>query len=270
MKTSVTISLLPSSPKRPFVLGPDLPQAVRVAAELGFDAFELFPPSLDAIDEEILDQSIDEFEIPVSTIGTGGGAVSQGLTLTDDNPEIRDQAMDYVRRIIEIAGDRGAAAIIGSMQGRAGDRDSVDVLNQLGELLSELGEYALKWDQPLFYEPLNRYETDLINQLDEAADWLNRFDANNVQLLADLFHMNIEEVCVPTAILENGEKIGHVHFVDTNRQAMSRGHLDPLPIVEALQKIDFSGYLAVEAFPIPDTLSAASEAMDEFRRLGLA
>ena len=251
MKTSVTISLLPSNARMPFVLGPDLESSVKTAAELGYHAFELFPPAIETVDVDQLGRLTREFDIAISTIGTGGGAVSQGLTLTDQDAEIRNRGFEYVRQIIETAGDLGASAIIGSMQGSAGDRDPGQVLTMLGEALAELGEYALKWDQRLFYEPLNRYETDLVHTLDDASDLLAQFGANNSKILADLFHMNIEEVCLPTAIIENADRLGHVHFVDSNRRAMGLGHLDVKPIVEALQQTGYSGYLAVEAFPLP-------------------
>ncbi|MCA9264183.1 MAG: sugar phosphate isomerase/epimerase, partial [Planctomycetales bacterium] len=51
--------------------------------------------------------------------------------------------------------------------------------------------------------------------------------------------------------------IGHIHFVDSNRQAVGAGHTDFKPIVEAIGKIDYHGYLSAEAFPLPDSRTAA-------------
>lgn len=129
MKTSITISLLPSKATMPFVLGPDLRSSVPMAAQIGYDAFELFPPSLEVLDEQPVAELCREHDIQISTIGTGGGAVSQGLTLTDPDGSIRGRAFDYVSGIIERAGELGAPAIIGSMQGRVGDRSRPEVLN---------------------------------------------------------------------------------------------------------------------------------------------
>ena len=97
MKTCITLSLLPSSPKMPFVLGPDLATGVAQAADLGYDAFELFPPTIDAIDTKAITQLCETHNIKLSTIGTGGGWVSQKLTLTNADPEARKKGLDFAR-----------------------------------------------------------------------------------------------------------------------------------------------------------------------------
>lgn len=270
MKTCITLSLLPSSPKMPFVLGPDLERGVATAADLGYDAFELFPPKIEAIDSDAISELCEKHGIRLSTIGTGGGWVAQKLTLTDADPASRQRGIDFARTMVQVAGDLGAAAIIGSMQGRAGENDRAETLKRLGDALAELGEYAKGWDQPVFYEPLNRYETDLANTLEEASQVLDASGADNALLLADLFHMNIEETCIASAIRTHAKHIGHVHFIDSNRWPAGNGHTDFEAVVSALKEVEFDRYLAVEAFPLPDQETAAKDAMDSFRRLGIA
>ncbi len=269
MKTCITLSLLPSSPRMPFVLGPDLAMGVAQAADLGYDAFELFPPTIDAIDTQAITQLCETHQIKISTIGTGGGWVAQKLTLTNADPDARKKGLDFARSMIQIAGDLGATAIIGSMQGRADSNDRNETLKRLGDALAELGEYAKKWNQPVFYEPLNRYETDLANTLEDASQVLKNSGADNSFLLADLFHMNIEETCVATALRNVAEHIGHVHFIDSNRWPAGHGHTDFEMILSTLNEIGYDKYLAVEAFPLPDQLSAARTAMDTFKKLGV-
>lgn len=267
MKTAITLSLLPSSPAMPFILGPDIDEGFQIAAELGFDGVEIFPPSLDAIDSSRIAQLCTQHSLNLSTIGTGGGAIAQGLTLTDPDPEVRHKAKAYIRGIIELAGDLGGAAIIGSMQGRAAGRDKQEVLRILGEAIAELGEYSRRWNQSLFYEPLNRYETDLVNRLNDAASLIKNNNADNTKILADLFHMNIEESDIGSSITEYARHIGHVHFVDSNRWPAGSGHTDLHGAFEALQRAEFEGYLAVESFPLPDQLTAAKNAAAAFSRL---
>lgn len=269
MKTAITVALLPANPRRPFVLGPDLPAAFTTAVRLGFNAIELFPPTIESLDLAEIKRLVREYEIPVSTIGTGGGAVSQGLTFTDPDPEVRQQAFDYAAGIIRAAGELNASAIIGSMQGRAGDRPRGQVLEMLTDQLSTLAELANQHGQPLFVEPLNRYESDLLNKLDDVAQLAAAGNAN-LQILADLFHMNIEETNVLNAIEQHFPRIGHVHFVDSNRWPAGNGHADLLSVVEALHRLNYRGYLAVEALPLPDPESAATQAALAFRQLGVS
>jgi sugar phosphate isomerase/epimerase len=253
----------------PFVLGPDLATGVAQAADLGYDAFELFPPTIDAIDTKAISELTEKHNIKLSTIGTGGGWVSQKLTLTNSDPDARKKGLDFARNMIQVAGDLGATAIIGSMQGRADSNDRDETLKRLGDALAELGEHAKKWDQPVFYEPLNRYETDLANTLEDAAAVLKNSGADNSYLLADLFHMNIEESCVTTSLRNVADHIGHVHFIDSNRWPAGNGHTDFRAIVTTLKEIGFDKYLAVEAYPLPDQLAAAQCAMESFKKLGV-
>ena len=120
---------------------------------------------------------------------------------------------------------------------------------------------------PFIYEPLNRYETNLFNRLADAAAFLEVNDLKNVVLLADLFHMNIEERDVAAAILEVGRHIGHVHFADSNRQAIGFGHTDIAPIAAALLEIGYPGYLSAEILPLPDPEAAARQTISSIRSL---
>ena len=264
MKTAITLSLLPSRSDMPFVLGPDLDHGFQIAAELEFDAVELFPPTLESIDSKRIQKLCLEHSMVISTIGTGGGAVTQGLTLTDPDVHVRQKAQEYVRGIIEIAGDFGGSAIIGSMQGKTLGRDRIQVLTMLGDALSRLSEYADKWDRPLFFEPLNRYESDLVNQLEDATCLIENSGATNAKILADLFHMNIEESDVNASIRENAQQIGHVHFVDSNRLPAGSGHTDIQSAFDAFRHSGFSGYYSVESFPLPDQITAATNAAKQF------
>jgi sugar phosphate isomerase/epimerase len=160
-----------------------------------------------------------------------------------------------------------APTIIGSMQGRAPEgSERAGALGRLAEALNELGEYARQYRVPLIYEPLNRYETDLVNTIDDAARLLDALSTDNVRLLADLFHMNIEETDVAAAIRGAAQWIGHVHLADSNRRPAGNGHIDYGPIAAALHDIDFQGYASAEALPWPDTETAARQTLSVFHR----
>ena len=118
---------------------------------------------------------------------------------------------------------------------------------------------------PLLYEPLNRYETNLFNRQSDAANWLRVFRIENVRLLCDLFHMNIEESNVAATLRRVRDLLGHVHFVDSNRRPAGSGHLDFTPIAAALREIGYNGYASAEALPYPDSDAAARLTIEAFR-----
>lgn len=268
MKSAVTVSLVPEARGGPFVFHGDLPAACRQAAELGFDAVEVFPPGPDAVEPAELRRLLGDNGLSLAAVGTGAGWLRHRLTLTHADAAARAKARDYVRSIIDFAGPFGAPAIIGSMQGRWGDGVAKDAaLGGLGEALAELGEHARQYGTALLYEPLNRYETNLVNAVEEGVQFLQSAGATNVKLLADLFHMNIEEADLPAAIRAGAGFVGHVHFVDSNRRPAGLGHLDFAPVVAALREAGYGGYLSAEALPYPDSHAAARATIDAFRRL---
>ena len=131
--------------------------------------------------------------------------------------------------------------------------------------MHELGEYATQYRTPLFYEPLNRYETDQVTTVADGVALLNGLSTRNVRLLCDLFHMNIEEADLPAAIRLGGSQIGHIHFVDSNRRSVGCGHLAVAPVIAALREIGYQGYLSAEALPYPNSDDAAAQTMRAFR-----
>jgi sugar phosphate isomerase/epimerase len=265
IKSAVTVSIVKEARKGPFVFHDDVADACRNAAGLGFDAIELFAPSADAINALPLSELLQQHELKLAAVGTGAGMVIHGLHLCDPDPARRKLAQDFIRGIIDAGAPYGAPAIIGSMQGRwdaSTDQSTATAL--LRESLEMLGRHAADHKVPLIYEPLNRYETNLATTMEQGVELLKPLGTDNVVLLADLFHMNIEESNIAEGIRAAGSKIGHVHFVDSNRQAAGRGHMDYVPIAAALREIGYDGYASAEAFPIPDSDDAARQTIETF------
>jgi sugar phosphate isomerase/epimerase len=264
---AVTVSLVPQARGGPFVFWDDLPAAIRAAAELGFDAIELFAPGPDAAPHDDLRERLHNAGVKLAAVGTGAGWVIHKLQLCDPEYAKRREAKEFILRMIDFGAEFNAPAIIGSMQGRwseAVDRDRA--IGCLSEALEELGEHARQHGVPLIYEPLNRYETNLVNRLEDGVALLDRLSTRNVRLLADLFHMNIEEANLAEALLAAGDRVGHVHYVDSNRRPAGCGHLDFVPIAAALQKMHYRGYVSAEAFPWPDAMTAARSTIQSFRK----
>jgi sugar phosphate isomerase/epimerase len=268
MKSAITVSLVPQAKGGPFVFSNGLPDACRHAASLGFDAIEIFPLSAEAIDRRELRDMLDRHGLEVAAIGTGGGWVAHQWHLCHADATIREHALKFIRAIVALAAEFEAPAILGSMQGRAeGAVSRRQALDWLAEALRELGALASSCGRPLLYEPLNRYETNLFNRLGEACAFLESLQTQNVKLLADFFHMNMEESSIGDAIRAAGSRVGHVHFADSNRRAMGFGHIDAVPIIDALRAIGYDRYLSAEVLPLPDAEAAARQTISAFKRL---
>ncbi len=267
IRSAVTVSLVNEARGGPFVFWDDLPAAAKKAKALGFDAIEIFPPAADAIDSKDLRTILDDNGLSLAAVGTGAGWVKLRLNLCLPEAYLRSTAKAFIASIIDFAGPFGAPAIIGSMQGRHDATvDAATARGYLLDALHDLGAYAAQYRVPLIYEPLNRYETNMATTLGAGVELLKSLKSPNVKLLADLFHMNIEEADIAAALRTAADWVGHVHFVDSNRRPAGMGHINFAPIADALREIDYRGYLSAEAFPYPDSDAAAKQTIETFHR----
>jgi sugar phosphate isomerase/epimerase len=267
IKSSVTVNLVPQVKTGPWIYWNPLETSISKAAEMGFDGVELFTASANSVDPDLLENLLQRFEIKLSAVGTGAGKVMKGLTLTDPDAEIRKQAISFIRDMISFGARFRAPAIIGSMQGNVvSGIKKKQAIEWLADGLDILGNFAGDKGVMLIFESLNRYETNVINRLEDAVELITSLNTHNVTLLADLFHMNIEEESISGSIRSYGSSIGHVHFADSNRRPVGNGHIQMKDIADALKEIEYKGYISAEAFPWPDSDSAAKATIENFKK----
>lgn len=265
IKSAVTIALVSEIKTGPWIYWDDLEKSMSKAAALGFDAIELFTPSGNAIDDQLLTQLLSTHSLELAAVGTGAGKVIHGLTLTDPNPAIREEAISFISDMIVFGAQFNAPAIIGSMQGNVVNGiEREQSVAWLAEGLQILEKIAFEQGVFLIYEPLNRYETNMFNTLGAGVEFIQQKNLTNVKLLADLFHMNIEEVDSAKSILTHGNHIGHVHFADSNRRPIGNGQTNMTNIANALKEINYTGYVSAEAFPWPTSDDAAQQTINSF------
>jgi len=270
-RSAITICAVPQAASGPFVFHGDFSENLHLAKKVGFDAVELFLPGATQISASETKAMLDDLSLGLAAVGSGAGWVVHHLSLTSHDEAVRRKGVEFVKSLIDWAGRWSAPVIVGSMQGRVGlNEERSEVLKLLSDSLRELSSYGLaEYGSKIFYEPLNRYETNLFTRVEDAAKWLESESLDDVEILADLFHMNIEEADLAAAIRESTRggknRIGHIHWADSNRQAMGFGHTDTAPIASALKSIGYNGYLSAEVFPTPDGKTAAEQTLRSIR-----
>ena len=261
-RTAITVSLVPEARGGPFVFW-DLEEGCRKAKALGYDGIELFAPSPEAV--AAAGPTLKKHGLALASAGTGAGWVLHKLTLTSPDPELRSRARSFIRGFVDAAGRLGAPAILGSMEGRwGGPVDRAQAQRLIADALGELGEAASRHGVPFLLEPLNRYEGNVVCTLEEGAALVRPL--SNVGLLADLFHMNIEERSPSDALRTAARHVRHVQLADSNRHPAGLGHTDWAAVASALRDIGYAGYLSAEALPLPDPDTAARVGMETIRK----
>lgn len=270
MKSAITFSAVTEAAGGPFVLWDSLKTSMELAKELGFDAIEIFPPGPEFFLQHHVGILSKQIGIQIAAIGSGAGWVKHKLSLADADPAIRTKASEFLQTMLEAATDLGAPLIIGSMQGRSGIGSNGEHVSKpqakqyLRQALEQLDKRANSIGGRILYEPLNRYETDQCNTLAQGSEMIHGLLCT--KLLADWFHMNIEEDDLANAILRAAEDIGHVHFADSNRRAVGLGHLQVEPLIQALRSVGYRGFLSAEVFALPDPRGAAAQTIRSFKQ----
>lgn len=151
-------------------------------------------------------------------------------------------------------------------------RPTAEQYSFLITFLKTVSEYAKEVGARVMIEPINRYETRFFYTLEDGKHILNEVEAPNLGLLADLFHMNIEEVDIPSALQRYSDDIFHVHLGDSNRLTPGQGHIDFSAAFHALKQEGYDGYMALECSMIgnpdvvfPQCVAFLKNAMQERR-----
>ena len=240
-------------------------RVVELLAELRFDGVEvsvLEPEELLEAAKVARDRGLE-----VPAVGTGLNFLHYGLSLTHPDPGVRGRALEKLKRLVDAASRAEAGGVIvGLIRGRGEEAPSAERARELLlQSLRELCSYASQAGVRVFLEPLNRYESRLINTVAEGLAVLDEVGAENLLLLLDTFHMNIEERVIEDSIRQAGGRIGHFHVADSNRLPPGMGHLDFASILHALMDTGYRGYVSAEVIVKPDLETAARLTMNTVR-----
>lgn len=234
---------------------------LKKAAKLGFDTIELPLEDPSFLDARKVKAALDDTGLKAVVCGAFGPT----RDLTHDDPQYRQESLDYMDAAFRLCEAIGAKSFVGPMYSAVGKRRLVPAEQRKIEWdravsgLQKAAPMAADRGVTLCIEPLNRFETDLINTCDQAMRLVKDIGAKNVGVHLDTFHMNIEEKCIYTAIKKAGKKLTHVHACENDRGTPGTGQIDWKGLAKALKEIGYSGNVVIESFtPTCVTIAAAA------------
>ena len=267
MKLSIVLSTQPAQFQAATFKG-DLEANLASIAALGYDGVELAIRDPRLVELDKLEALVRKFNLRVPAIGTGQAWGEEGLSFTDPEPQIRKQAIERIKSHIPVASRFGAVIIIGLIRGIVKPGvDSPQAMEWLIHALRECSEAARPYGIRLALEPINRYETTLINSVSQGLDLIERVGADNFGLLLDTFHMNIEDPVIEDSLRACGLRIFHFHVADSNRWHPGAGHLDFGSILRELFATGYQGWVSGEFMPKPDAETAAQRSIAYLRQI---
>ena len=269
MRFSIVLSAQPAQFEAATFKG-DLDANLARIAALGYDGVELAIRDPKQVDGAALLGLVRKHGLEVPAIGTGQAWGEEGLSFTDPDPQVRRAAVQRIQDHLPFAAQTGAVVIIGLIRGVVKPEvDHAQAMDWLVEALQACSAAAAGFGVRLALEPINRYETTLINTVAQGLELIERVGADNFGLLLDTFHMNIEEPSIEESIRQAGARIFHFHVADSNRWYPGAGHLDFASILRTLVETGYTGFVSGEFLPLPDAETAAREAIRYLRTLQL-
>jgi sugar phosphate isomerase/epimerase len=256
------IAISPTPTGGPLLFAGRLEHGLERAAQLGFAAVELSVRAAAEIDRLSLAKRLEQLSLSLSAIATGQACLHDGACLAARDRERRDAAVERLLTAIELAGALGADVIIGSIRGSlsGNEQEHAKQRDAFHTALRRCAAAAGRVGVTLLIEPINRYETNFIHTTADGLAAIETVGEDNVRLLLDSFHMNIEEVSLDAALRAAGDRLGYLHLADSNRHAPGQGHLDFDTLLATALEVGYRGPAVVEILPVPDDETAVRQA----------
>ena len=227
---------------------------IKKASDLGFDVLEFQAQALLEMSKERmteLKKMADDNNIEL-TYSLG---LDPRFDVSSADENIRQGGIEYLKNIVERVGFMDGKIISGVSYAGWGYVPRNDltgnkepIVERSVDSMKKIVKTAEDYGVTYCVEVVNRYEGCILNTAAEAMDYIKRVDADNIGVLLDTYHMNIEEDSFRDAILTAGDKLLGLHTGDNNRRCPGRGHIDFDEIFKALAEVNFKGRIVSELF----------------------
>jgi D-psicose/D-tagatose/L-ribulose 3-epimerase len=249
-------------------------------AALGFKAVELPIEDPALVDAAALRPVLEDLDLKVHVCGAFG----PGRDLTHADAVVREGARAYISACLDIAADLGAGFLAGPIYSEVGKARQLPederkrewdlAVSELRKVSADAAERGLA----IALEPINRFETDLVNTTADALRMIRDIDHPAAKVMIDTFHMTIEEADLGAAIRAAGDDLIHVQVSENHRGVTGTGLTPWTDFRDALREINYAGSIVIESFT-PDNRDLAgavciwkrfTPTQDEFASRGLA
>ncbi len=262
MKLAVAIASSEALPSA-FVVWRGFEESIRKAADYGYDGVELALKTADEVKRNDLKKLLADTSMEVSCISTGQVFADLGLYFTHPDESVRHKAIEVFSGLIDLAGDLGTLINVGRVRGFQSKEQSMEQTELLFiDSIRKICDLAACKGVEIILEPVNRYEINFINNVEEGAAIISKTKRSNLKLMPDVFHMNIEDAKIGESLIRHAELVRYIHLADSNRLAPGLGHLNFSEVFQALGTIGFNGWASIEILPKPDPDAAAKKAAE--------
>jgi D-psicose/D-tagatose/L-ribulose 3-epimerase len=215
---------------------------------LGLDFIEIPLMCLDTFEPDFVKENLNSVGLEACT----STVLLDDTDITSDDPEIRQKGIEYLKACVSATAAIGAKQFSGVIYSQhvkaARYRPAEQVWEQSAAGLREAAQFAQDLNITLGIEPVNRYETYLVNTCEQALYLKELIGEPNVKIHLDTYHMNMEEKSFYEAVKLADSDLIHIHLCENDRGIPGTGQVDWDGMFKALGEINYNGYAALESF----------------------
>ena len=229
--------------------------------KMGFDIVEIAMEAPNTIDWKLMKKVIADNELSVVLCGAFGSTKD----ISNEYENIRKIGKRYIISCIKTAEILGCNLFSGPVYSAVGKTNRLPEERKKQEWdwcvenLKEISAVASDSGVTIGIEPLNRFESSMINLVDQAIELIDDVGSDVYKVHIDMFHSNIEEKSIPDCIRKLGDRLCHLHACENDRGTPGSGHQDWEGIRDALKDINYSGAAVIESF-VPGVVEIAKAA----------
>ena len=237
---------------------------------LNYDGIELSLMEPENLEVAKLIEIKDSYEMEISALGTGSTFIRFGYSLGHADENMREKAIERISKYIEFARETDSKVIIGLIRGRYNSESSAkkEILNIISSF-KECCCIAENNSVMLVFEPINSFEIDSYNTVAEAVNLIDEIGSENLKLLLDSYHINLEEDpgFIWDYLKDITTYVGHIHLADCTRRAPGTGHFDFRTFLTIFKTAGYSDYASIETIMKPSFEEVAKESVDYLRSI---
>ena len=219
--------------------------AIQDLQRLGYEGVEVQTRDVRELDRRGIAKQMNQAGIRLAVLATGPlGAEGLGLAHADRSPE-RQETIARLTALVDWAAEVGAVISLGRSLG-GGKSDRHQRLDLMAAGLASLDARAADRGVRIALEPQNQHLTDLLRTVADTLDVIERVGGSTLGVLADTYHLALEEASVEAALVEAAPHLMHVQLSDSNRRRAGAGTLPFTSIVRVLQLLGYRGWLGLE------------------------
>jgi D-psicose/D-tagatose/L-ribulose 3-epimerase len=227
-----------------------IPELFPKISELGFDVVEIAVEDHALIDLKKVKEGLKEYGLQVSVCGAFGAS----RDLTNESKEVQQNGLAYIESCLDVCAELGVEFFGGPMYSAVGKARMLKPAQRKAEWdlavknLQLVCEMAAARNLKIALEPLNRFESDLVNTAEDVVRLVNDINHSAACVMLDSFHMSIEERDPEAAIVTAGDKLIHLQVSENYRGAPGSGQTPWDAYRRGLEKIGYNGIVTIESF----------------------